>query len=269
MATSQSDAAIQAVVTDMVRVGRAAGVALSPGRHYPVDPSAVVTHTHILTNTGNSTDTFHLDVRSTLGWPATLIGDAYLTGTLRLPVVNVGPGETAAFSVRVIVPTRALSGTRNTVLVTATSRANNNVSAMVTDTLTVNRVGSVALAPDGEQDAEWEDIVTYTHTLTNTGSATDSFSVTLSSLEGWPVQLLTETYPTGTLHLSPLHLGAWHNSTFHVRVIVPPSDISGTLDVVTVTAASLSDGSVFAKVTDTTRIIRFLYVPIVMRNNSP
>ena len=47
-------------------------------------PGATLRYHHVLTNTGDVTDTFVLAVASTQGWSVTLLGGDYLTGTAAL-----------------------------------------------------------------------------------------------------------------------------------------------------------------------------------------
>ena len=134
----------------------------------------------------------------------------------------------------------------------------------LTDTATVSitlagvRTPGVALTPDRSAIAVPGAVVTYTHTLTNTGDSPDAFDISHASSQGWAV-----TYET------PIALGAGEAATLVVSVTVPAEAISGTVDSTVITATSQADAGVSAAVTDTTNVVvgRWeVYLPIVLRN---
>ncbi|RIK34117.1 MAG: hypothetical protein DCC55_33690 [Chloroflexi bacterium] len=100
--------------------------------------------------------------------------------------------------------------------------------------VTLNASTSAATAEAGT-------VVEYRLTVTNTGSATDSFVVTVTS--GW-----SATLSTG--RVGPLAPGA--SSEFSVTVTVPAEAADGESNVATVSAVSQADGSVQAQVSLTT-----------------
>ncbi len=75
--------------------------------------------------------------------------------------------------------------------------------------------------------------VVYTHTLRNTGAQPDTFLLTTIAPNGWDT---TITPPS-------ISLARNASSTITVTVRVPTSAISGTLDIATVQAQSVSDSS--------------------------
>jgi hypothetical protein len=99
------------------------GVELAPDRAGSANPGSVITYTHILTNTGNGSDTFHLTHHSSQGWAV-----EYDTP------VTVGRWQTVPITISVTVPAGVISGTLDTTVITATSQTDPNVSASVTDT---------------------------------------------------------------------------------------------------------------------------------------
>ena len=54
---------------------------------------------------------------------------------------------------------------------------------------TVQHIHSVRLSPGYRQNARPGSVVTYTHTLTNTGGVSDTFILDIASSQGWPVAL--------------------------------------------------------------------------------
>jgi hypothetical protein len=99
-------------------------------------PGEHVLYAHVLTNTGDTTDTFMLAVASTQGWAVTLLGDDYPAGTAALPL-RVGAGMTAPFQVSLTVPSDAGGVTERT-RITATSQLSPAQQATAIDTTHVD-----------------------------------------------------------------------------------------------------------------------------------
>ncbi len=111
------------------------GVELGPDHTRRVGAGQTITYHHTLTNTGTTTDTFLLEFLSTQHWPTDLLGGAYPTGTLVLPL-QVGPQITASFQVSLIVPL-GTAGVTETTIITATSQLSPTVQDTATDTTIV------------------------------------------------------------------------------------------------------------------------------------
>jgi uncharacterized membrane protein len=217
------------------------GVEISDGTAEHADPNTVVTYTHTLTNTGESQEIFAVEATALAGWAVELIGGTYPTGTVELPL-SVDRNMTATFEVSLTVPAEALSGTYATVI-TASSTVSETAYDVVTDTTFVNNIPDVELEPDNEEAAEPGDVVTYTHTLTNTGNYTDTFGLSIS---GWG-ELMTSSMIT---------LGQGLTHTVLVSVSVPTDVVSGTVDTTVITATSQADNSIWDHSIDTTNVGR-------------
>ena len=102
------------------------GVALFSDEAATATPGEVVTYTHTLSNSGSLTDTYTLSYTSSEGWTANLGGP-----------LTVGPGVTVEVVVVLFVPTGTISGTVDTLTVTATSQTDTAISASVVNTTTV------------------------------------------------------------------------------------------------------------------------------------
>ena len=113
----------------------------------------------------------------------------------------------------------------------------------------------VTITPNNTDSGAPESVVSYTHTVTNTGRSNDTFDVTVGSTEGWTVALYqsdgvtplpdtdSDTVPdTGSLASSG-------SVNIVVKVTVGWSALS---DVTTVTSTSSVDIAVAAQATDTT-----------------
>jgi hypothetical protein len=86
--------------------------------------------------------------------------------------------------------------------------------------------------------------ITYSHTLTNTGNATDTVSLQLTSSRGWATLL------TG----SPVAIGQNQTATVQVRVEVPAGTLSDTVETAMITATSGLSVALRLHVTDTTTV---------------
>jgi len=120
---------------DSAAVKQDAGVELSPGESRRADPGEIVSYTHIITNTGSSSDTFEIEAISLANWPTELFGAGWPEGAGPL-TLQLNKGMTATFGVSITVPTTATGGSAD-VVVTATARSDRNVRDVVTDTIVV------------------------------------------------------------------------------------------------------------------------------------
>ncbi len=217
------------IYTNIVPLPLAFGVEFAPDHVGSADPGTIITYTHTLTNSGNVTGTFDLIHYNVLGWL-----------TMYDTPVIVGQGQTATVIVNVVIPTDSISGTMESTLITATLRAATDIYAVVTDTSVVNHVPGVALAPDRSVTINPDNVITYTHVLTNTGNGPDSFDLAHESDQGWAVQYTT-----------PISVGYNQTSTVFVRISVAAGS-SGLTDTSIITATSQANTSARAAVTDVT-----------------
>ncbi|MBN2391882.1 MAG: hypothetical protein JXR84_14235, partial [Anaerolineae bacterium] len=118
-------------------VGEAAeaGVDLSPGYAQEAQADTVVHYTHILTNTGTTTDTITLEATSLQGWNVMVSTD--FQGQPSILPVQMGSMMTATVNVSVTVPTGVVSGTVDTTVITATAQSDILAFDMATDVTTV------------------------------------------------------------------------------------------------------------------------------------
>ena len=254
-ATSQLDPDVFATVLNTITVDHVPGVAFATDNLASADPDSIITYTHTLTNTGNGPDAFTLEVASLQDWSVEL-GGLYPSGTAHLPW-RMDIGMTATVIVSVTVPIGS-GGLVEVTVITATSQAVNDVYARVINTTTVKPVPGVAFTPDHAVEAQPGDMLTFTHTLTNTGDITDTFGLTLSA--GWGALLTT----------SPITLAQDTVSTVQVKITVPTDAISGTVNKTLITATSQLDSGIFDTVRNVVTVKSGesrIFLPLVIRNH--
>jgi len=120
----------------------------------------------------------------------------------------------------------------------------------------------------GAQNANPGTSVTYTVRVTNTGSATDIFTLTVTG-QAWATDIVvtpgTVIIPNTTV-LIELNPGEGRN--VQVRVNIPFGAAGGDQDVTTFRARSQTDPSVSAVATLTTTARYQLYLPLVLKDSN-
>jgi len=213
--------------------------ALAPNNARSGLPGQMLEFTHVLTNSGNYTDTFTLMFQSSQGWPVSVA-----------PAISVtlGIGASSPITVNVTIPSSAISGTVDTTVVTVTSHLSSSVQAAAVNMTTVGRVVTVSLQSDLAALGSQGQTVVYTHTLRNGGNYTDTFDLVTGNSEGWTV-----TLPASVT------LQAGESKLLAVGVAVP-TDVFTTsvimnLSVITATSR-VSPTTAWAVVSDTTYVNR-------------
>lgn len=117
-----------------------------------------------------------------------------------------------------------------------------------TGILDLRRIG-VVVTPDLNYGTASGSPVWYTHTVQNSGNATDTFALTVASSQGWPVACYLADGVTTT---SSVTLGAGATMTIRVKVSPPAGTQSGTEDVTGLQAVSAADTRVLDQATDIT-----------------
>ncbi len=237
------------------------GVSLAPAlSEGVVRPGTSVTYTLWLTNTGTVTDTFELN----------LSGAAWTT-TLSAPTVGpLAPGAAVLVTVTVAAPSEVISGTVDVATLEAVSLEDPRTPPVSATAELRTRAWQVppppeygvSLAPALSEGAVRPGAsVTYTLWLTNTGTVTDNFALSLTGGR-WASALSMVT-------AGPLAPSA--TTMFSVTVTAPLS-ISGDLDTVTVNAVSLGDAQqppVAATAQLRTRTLWAIYLPLTLRDFPP
>jgi hypothetical protein len=222
------------------------GVAWGADSSIVAAPGDVVTHTFVLTNTGNVVDIYDL-ILSGHAWPTAVLSE---TGALE-PGVRV----TVPVVVRVPDDPRAPLVIIGSDAFTLTARSwADGTQATATGTTQATAAPGVALDGDQVGSGRVGEPVTYTVQVTNTGTFTDTIDLTPSG-NAWPVTLSKKSLP----------LGAGEMDAAVIMVTVPSTATLGGSDVVTITAASgLDVVSDRATLTTTVEALT-VYVPSVFK----
>ncbi|GAH92981.1 unnamed protein product, partial [marine sediment metagenome] len=194
-------------------------VSISPGEA-SADKGQTVTFTVKVTNTSPIMDTYDLEVTEIDGWGATLDDDL---------LEDVESGASVNVTLSVIVPSDAEDGDEDAITVTATSQADSTVSASDTCTakagIVVEKV-KVTISPTSKDGSPGDD-VTYSVTVKNEGTSTDTFSLQATDTAGWSPRI----------SLSTLTLDAEASGTATVTVTIPDDAAAGASTTITVTAS--------------------------------
>ena len=225
--------AIRAQVTDTTFVPVSLGVILEPDQAQTDLPGNTVTYQHTLTNSGTITDSFNLSISSGQGWPVAVNPTS---------VSNLGGGLTGTVTVSVTIPTQTLSGTVDVTTITATSATSpTTISDTAVDTTTVGLQPLVSVTPNYNRLIGPGNNTVYTHTVTNLGNASDTFTITVASSQSW-----LSGFTPASLTLGPGLTGTV------VLTISVPGGAGGQIDVTTITATSGLDNGVLDTAIDTT-----------------
>ncbi len=151
-------------------------VSMSPAStSHSGDPGTVVTHTVTITNQGTVTDSFAL----------AKTGQIWQT-TIPATVGPLAPGEAAAVTIGVLIPTGATAGSTSTTLLTVMSLADGDQTATAQIETTANTFHRViAAASDGASKIGQPGTgVEYSLLVINRGNVPDTFAVDPMSERG-------------------------------------------------------------------------------------
>ena len=129
------------------------------------------------------------------------------------------------------------------------------------------QVPGVEVGPDHTRRTEPGKTLLYNHTLTNTGTVTDTFLMEASSTQGWPLELIGAGYTDGTA-LLPLQVSAQMTASFQLSLTVPP-DAAGVTEITVITATSQLSPTIQDTATDITIVYHHIYLPTVLKRWPP
>jgi hypothetical protein len=198
---------------------RSVEVSISP-ENKKAPPENTLTFTVTVTNTGEAVDNFDLTITDDAEWGATLSENELL---------NVESGASGTVTVSVTIPSGTLENVRTVITVTATSRADSSATDSYTCRAIAGPTGQevqVTISETSKSGAPGEDL-TFTVTVTNLGSAADTFTVEVTDTENWAPTVSPDSFPIGA--------GASRSATLSITIPSTAADDDST--TITVTAA--------------------------------
>jgi uncharacterized membrane protein len=186
------------------------------------DPGQTITHTLVVTNVGDTTDTYSITVN-----------DANWVTNAPAMVGPLTPGEPASIYVTVVIPADALAGDSDGVAITFSSQLPGTLPATADLETIANTVYGLqaAVETDTLETAAPGIPLTYTLTVTNLGNITDTFDLSVTS--NWAFDAPLSTGP----------LAAGESAQFTIVVFVPVEAHSGDENLTTVTLTSQGNSS--------------------------
>jgi uncharacterized membrane protein len=178
---------------------------------------ATLTYNVTVTNTENSSDNFNLTVSDNVipSWSPTVFPTSLL---------DVSPGENRSASLMVTLPSNAVGGTIDNIMVTADGIVGSG-SASCTATVSVARSLNVLISPSS-QSGDNGATLDYTVTISNTGNVSDNYILTDNDNAGWSLNLSKTS--VGVASFSS-------DNTTTLSVSIPGHAIGGAGDNITVT----------------------------------
>ncbi len=208
------------------------GVTIAPNYSTTVNGGSIITYTHLITNTGEDTDTISLTHSSRRGW----------TDFAQVPpIVTLSAGQSR--SVIVTVTVGSIGGQSDTGIITATSQLGGaSVFDTATDVTTVAQTFGIEFAPNHTATALADSVISYTHIITNSGNGNDTIGFAAHSSAGWAIET------PAAITLSP------HSTHTVIITLTVPTGSGGVSDTTVITASSQISPTHFATVSDTTDV---------------
>ena len=212
-----------------------------------------------------ASSTIDIERGTTLNVPLDLINDGTLAGnwdiivqqvqgwSLSFPaqISNLAAGAQVDLGVVVTAPVGATPLTPETLTFTATSQLNTNAQAVATVQLNVIPIRGVTVTPVYSETLLPGEVITFEHTIENTGEFTDTFRV----------QILDDPFGWGTLFTADLIeesdgqydvvIASGETTQSFVRIDVPEFAPAGFANELLLQAYSLAEPAVQDTVTDT------------------
>jgi len=202
-----------------VKIVRGVKISISPDYQENV-PGGKLDYEVTITNTGNVGENYALTASDNENWGSTVTPSSLI----------ISQGASGNATVSVTIPENAWAYEETTIVVTATSTENAEVSASdmsVAKTSLVRGV-NVSISPS-ENEALPGENVTFAVTITNTGNIEDSYDISVGDNAGWPIEfglVWVKLAPYGSTML------------WSLKVTVPENAVPGSPDNITVTAIS-------------------------------
>ena len=184
------------------------------------DPGQTITHTLVVTNVGDVSDTYEITVDSAV-WP-----------TYAPPTVGpLAPGESESVDITVSIPLEALAGTGDYSAIIFSSQLPGTLPATANLGTIANIVYELEVSAEAVSlEALASGVpLTYTLTITNLGNITDTFDLTITS--GWAFDAPADVGP----------LAAGESTQVIIVIYVPTQAHSGDINLATAVFTSLGN----------------------------
>lgn len=226
LARSRGDSAVIGSVQDGARVLTSDGADLSPGIARTAPIGAVITFTHTLTNTGSSSIAYRIAAaNSQAAWAAPVVNSP-------TPVLN--PGEAVTVTVEVAIPAGITGGVSNVTTVQAFADGGATLLDQEQNTVLVGNQVDVLITPDRAGTVAPNSEVVFTHTVTNIGTTTDTYTVTVREASGMPAFASVDL----------IDLAPGQSKEISITLRVPAGNRAGADAFVRTTVSSTTDPAV-------------------------
>ena len=267
--TSVINPKIKARAVDTSAISVEPALRFAPNNAATARPGVNIVYKHTLTNAGNSPDVVLLIAATKMGWESHIYKDENKDGVLQQgeKEINTGimlsPGETIQILAVIKVPSDARADTKDELTIEAHSSVDTEIVEKVVDTTVVAFIPGVTIAPNQARMTSAGKTIYYHHTITNTGNAEDNFLLRGEpGGEGWCANIYLDKNKNHTLDMDEEEL-CFFTGTLEpgasVDILVQvgtPGDVPvGMQKQSIITAISMADEAVRAKVIDTTTII--------------
>ncbi|NTW02431.1 MAG: hypothetical protein HGA19_14320, partial [Oscillochloris sp.] len=240
---TSDDVTVSNVATVNVAITRAVSLSVaSPAAIQSGIPGTVLTYTHTLVNTGNATDSFTISVTPTA--PAT-VAMAIVSPT---SLDNVARNGSKTITLVVTIPNGVSTGDL-TFTVTATSKNDASATASQVDTATVEEYDGASISAGTSKNGLPGTTITFTHTLTNTGSTTIAYDITAANSDtNFAAPVITSGSTTAVL--SP-----GTTATVVIQITLPSTLLGGTANTTTIEVTKAGTSApILASATNQSRV---------------
>ncbi len=236
--TPSADLTVSATATVNVAIVRDVSLSTAtPAATQSGSAGTVLTYVHTLTNLGNATDSFDLTFTPT--FPA-IAAMAVLSPA---SLASVPRNATRTVQLVVTVPSGVAAGDL-TFSVTAKSQGDATKTATQIDTATVEAFDAASISEGTSKNGLPNTSVTFTHTLTNTGSTPIAFYITTGNSQAGFTSTISSGSPTAVLNPGD-------KTTISVQVTLPSGVSGGTANITTVEVRKDSpSGTILDSATD-------------------